>query len=105
VLPPAGAGRTSVAVAPEDLEPLVGDYQLSDGRIVTIRRDGAKLFARVTGMPGETELLAETPRRFFLPGGFDVLYSFEGPERSQATALVARVNGTESRATRKTPPP
>jgi pimeloyl-ACP methyl ester carboxylesterase len=104
VLPPAGAGRTAVTVAQEDLEPLVGDYQLSDGRIVTIRRDGAKLFARVTGLPGESELLAEAPRRFFLPGGFDVQYSFEGPERSQATSLVVRVNGTESRAVRRTTP-
>ena len=26
----------------------------------------------------ETELLAENSRRFFLPGGFDVLYTFEG---------------------------
>ena len=104
MLPPAGAGRVSIAVTPGELEELVGAYELSDGRIVTIRRDGAKLFARVTGMPGETELLAEAPRRFFLPGGFDVLYTFEGPERSQASSLVVRVNGTESRAKRRTTP-
>jgi hypothetical protein len=104
MLPAAGAGRTSVAVTPEDLKQVVGAYQLQDGRIVTIRRDGAKIFARVTGMPGETELLAETSRRFFLPGGFDVLYTFEGSTDSHASSLLVRVNGTEARALRKTTP-
>ena len=104
MLPPAGAGRASVAVRPEALDQVVGSYQLPDNRIVTIRREGATLFARVTGLPGETELLAESSRRFFLPGGFDVLYTFEGAADSQATALRVRVNGTESRATRKTTP-
>lgn len=103
MLPPAGAGRTSVAVTPEDLQQLVGDYQLPDGRIVTVRRDGAKIFARVTGLPGESEILAETARRFFLPGGFDVLYTFEGPIDSPADILLVRVNGAETRATRRVP--
>ena len=104
MLPPAGAGRVSVAVTPEDLEQVVGAYQLPDDRIVTIRREGARIFARVTGLPGETELLAETSRRFFLPGGFDVLYTFEGSTDSRASSLLVRVNGTESRAMRKTTP-
>jgi len=104
MLPPAGAGRASVAVRPEDLEGVVGGYQLPDGRIITIRRGGAKIFARVTGMPGESELLAETSRRFFIPGGFDVLYTFENPTDSQAGSLLVRVNGIESRAMRKTTP-
>lgn len=104
MLPPAGAGRVSVAVTPGDLEQVVGAYQLPDGRIVTIRRDGARIFARVTGMPGESELLAETSRRFFLPGGFDVLYTFEGSTKSQPSSLLVRVNGTELRAMRKTMP-
>jgi predicted alpha/beta superfamily hydrolase len=104
MLPPAGAGRVSVAVTPEDLEQVVGAYQLPDGRIVTIRRDAARIFARVTGMPGESELLAEDSRRFFLPGGFDVLYTFESSTDSQASSLLVRVNGTESRAMRKTTP-
>jgi len=104
MLPPAGSGRASVAVTAEDLEQVVGGYELSDGRIVTIRRDGAKIFASVTGLPGETDLLAETSRRFFLTGGFDVLYTFEGPPDSPASSLLVRVNGTESRAMRKATP-
>jgi predicted alpha/beta superfamily hydrolase len=104
MLPPAGVGRVSVTVTPEDLEQVVGAYRLPDGRIVTIRRDGAKIFARVTGMPGESELLAEDSRRFFLPGGFDVLYTFESFTDSQASSLLVRVNGAESRAMRKTTP-
>ncbi len=101
ILPPAGAARASVAVTAADLEHVVGDYRLADGRIVTIRRDDTKLFARVTGLPGESELLAESSRRFFLPGGFDVLYTFEGSADSQASSLLVRVNGAQSRALRK----
>jgi predicted alpha/beta superfamily hydrolase len=104
MLPLAGAGRVAIAVAPEALEQLVGDYQLPDGRIITIRRDGAKIFARVTGLPGEIELLAETPRQFFIPGGFDVLYVFEGPAGSKAASILVRVNGQESRAVRTAKP-
>jgi predicted alpha/beta superfamily hydrolase len=104
MLPPAGAGRVTTAVSPDDLEQVVGGYLLPDGRIITIRRDGMKIFARVTGLPGETELLAETPRRFFLPGGFDVLYTFEGAADSPANSLLVRVNGTQSRAIRKATP-
>ena len=103
VLPPVAATRTAIAVAPADLERLVGAYQLADGRIVTIRRDAARIFARVTGLPGESEILAETARRFFLPGGFDVHYTFEGPLDAPASTLVVRVNGTEARATRQAP--
>ncbi|HXQ45989.1 MAG TPA: alpha/beta hydrolase-fold protein, partial [Caulobacteraceae bacterium] len=77
ILPPPGA-RTAIAVAPEALETLVGVYAMADGRKVTITRKGASLFAQMTGMPGQTPLLAETPRRFFVPGGFDVLMTFEG---------------------------
>ena len=54
-------------------------------------------------LPGESEILAETARRFFLPGGFDVHYTFEGPLDAPASTLVVRVNGTEARATRQAP--
>jgi hypothetical protein len=102
MLPPAGAGHAAVAVTSEELEQLVGAYALADGRTVTIRREGARIFARVTGLPGETELLAKTSRRFFLPGGFGVLYTFEGPADLPAASLLVRVNGVESRAMRRT---
>ena len=104
MLPPAGAGRASITITAAQLEQLVGAYQLPDGRIVTIRRDGAQIFASVTGLPGESQLLAETSRRFFLPGGFDVLYTFEGSADSHASSLLVRVNGAESRALRQTTP-
>jgi predicted alpha/beta superfamily hydrolase len=102
MLPPPGA-RTAIALAPEALENLVGVYAMADGRLVTITRKQATLFAQLTGMPGQTPLLAETARRFFVPGGFDVLMTFEGEPGRSATAIAVRFNGAETRAVRKAP--
>jgi len=52
-------------------------------------------------MPGESELLAETAQKFFLPGGYNVLFTFEGAMDAQASSLVVSMNGTELRASRK----
>ena len=66
-------------------------------------RKQATLFAQLTGLPGQTALLAETPRRFFVPGGFDVLMTFEGEAGRPANAVVVRFNGSETQAVRKAP--
>jgi predicted alpha/beta superfamily hydrolase len=102
MLPPPGE-HTAIAVSPEALENLVGVYTMPDGRLVTITRKQATLFAQLTGMPGQTELLAETPRQFFVPGGFDVLMTFEGEAGGLAKAVDVRFNGAETRAVRKAP--
>ena len=98
--PPSGppAERKAIAVAPEALEHLVGLYALPDGRRVTITRKEAKLFAELTGLPGG-EVLAETPRRFFVRG-FDVLLTFEGPANGPPSAVVVHINGAAMRAVR-----
>ncbi len=100
MLPPPGA-RTAIALAPEALENLVGVYAMADGRLVTITRKQATLFAQLTGMPGQTPLLAETQRRFFVPGGFDVSMTFEGEAGGPASAVDVRYNGADIRAVRK----
>ena len=94
-------GRTAITLSPEALQRIAGVYTLADGRAVTVTLKGAKAFVQVTGMPGESELLAETAQKFFLPGGYNVLFTFEGAMDAQASSLVVTMNGTELRASRK----
>jgi predicted alpha/beta superfamily hydrolase len=105
ILPPPIAGpfqRTAIKMAAADLERFVGVYAIADGRTVTIRRNDAQLFAGLTGSP-EGEILAETPQRFFAPvAGYDISLTFEGAAPGPSPALVFSINGTETRAVRKT---
>ncbi|HEX3471289.1 MAG TPA: alpha/beta hydrolase-fold protein [Silvibacterium sp.] len=101
MLPPPGAGRTAITPPPGALERIAGEYQLADGRVVTVTLKAAKAFVQVTGMPGQSELLPETPQRFFLPGGFNVLMTFEGAMDAPATSILINMNGAELHASRK----
>ena len=96
---PPPAQPKPIAVAPETLERLVGVYALEGGRVITVTRQGAKLFAGMTGYPGG-EVLAETATRFFAPG-LDVQIDFEIGPAGKASAVVAHVNGAVIRAVRK----
>jgi predicted alpha/beta superfamily hydrolase len=101
MVPPPGADRTAITLPPEALQRIVGDYQLADGRVVTVTLKASKAFVQVTGMPGQSELLPETEQRFFLPGGFNVLMTFEGAMDAPASSLLISMNGTELRGSRK----
>lgn len=48
------------------LDDFVGFYQLAPGMLVTVSRDGDRLFAR-TGNEGRVELIPESEARFFAP--------------------------------------
>lgn len=56
--------RATIEVPANVLERYVGEYKLSDDMIVSIRRDGERLLARLTGQP-EFEIFAESERKFF----------------------------------------
>lgn len=101
MLPPPGAGHTAISLPPAALERIAGEYQLADGRVVTVTLNAAKAFVQVTGMPGQSELMPETPQRFFLPGGFNVLMTFEGAMDAPATSILIKMNGAELHASRK----
>ncbi len=103
LVPPPGADHTAITLSPEALQRLVGVYELADGRVVTVTLKAEKAFVQVTGTPGQSELLAETAQRFFLPGGYNVLMTFEGAADAPATALVISMNGTQLRASRRVP--
>jgi len=101
LVPPPGADRRAVTLSAEALQRVVGVYELADGRVVTVTLKSAKAFVQVTGLPGESELLAETAQRFFLPGGYNVLMTFEGGPEAPAGSVIINMNGTELRANRK----
>jgi predicted alpha/beta superfamily hydrolase len=101
MVPPPGADRTAITLPPESLQRVAGVYELADGRVVTVTLKAAKAFVEVTGMPGQSELLAETAQRFFLPGGYNVLFTFEEAMDAPASSLIVNMNGTELRASRK----
>lgn len=101
ILPPPGAGHVAITLPPEALGRIAGDYQLADGRVVTVTLKGSKAFVQVTGMPGQSELVPETPQRFFLPIGFNVVMTFEGAMDGPATSILVDMNGAAMRAIRK----
>jgi len=102
-LAPAAAPvqRNAIDVTPEALERLVGVYTLDDGRVITVTRKAAMLFAGMTGYPGG-QVLAETPTIFFAPG-LDVQMTFEIGATGPANAVVVHINGATIRAVRKNP--
>ena len=101
LVPPPGADRTAITLSPEALQRVVGVYELADGRVVTVTLKAGKAFVQVTGMPGQSELLAETAQRFFLPGGYNVLMTFEGAMDAPASSIIISMNGTQLHASRK----
>lgn len=56
--------RAPIKVQANVLERYVGEYKLNDDTIVSIRRDGERLLARLTGQP-EFEIFPESERKFF----------------------------------------
>jgi len=101
LVPPPGVGRTAITLSPEALQRIAGVYELADGRVVTVALKAAKAFVEVTGTPGQSEMLAETAQRFFLPGGYNVLFTFEGAMDAPASSLIVSMNGTQLHASRR----
>lgn len=58
-----GEEAADVALQPEALRPLAGVYALNAGFKLTVRADGARLFAQATGQ-GEFELFGKGPREY-----------------------------------------
>ncbi len=60
----AATRQASIVLAAGQLQPLAGVFAMNAQFKLTIRADGARLFAQATGQ-GEFELFAKAPRRFF----------------------------------------
>lgn len=97
---PSAANRVAITVPAAALDRVVGEYLVADGRIVGITLVDGKLNIQITGVPGKTELKAETPERFFIPG-VDVTVVFDGPPTRPAPGLIFSIGGSKTPATRK----
>lgn len=87
-----------IPVAPEILERYVGEYQLAPGLVMTVRRDGARLFVQLTGQPS-LEVYASGEREFFYKV-VNAQLTFEAGADGPATAVVLHQNGQNPRASR-----
>jgi serine-type D-Ala-D-Ala carboxypeptidase/endopeptidase len=82
---------TPVQVDPQVLAAYAGNYQLSDGSVVTIRVDGTRIFLQVPSQP-EYELFAGSENRFYYPV-FDLEVTFYRNDRGEVDRMVGVVLG------------
>ena len=75
-----------LTLAAEVLDRYVGRYQLAPGAVMTVTRDGARMFAQPAGQPAQ-EIVA-TGEREFLVKALGAQIEFEVDANGRATALV-----------------
>lgn len=97
---PASPSRTAVTLPVEAYARVAGDYKTDDGRVINISHSSNKTFIAVIEIPGQTELVAETPQSFFVKG-LDLPVAFEGAADKPATALTVLLGGAPTRAVRQ----
>ncbi len=87
--------RTAIKVDPKIYDALVGEYEFGAGRIITITREGDKLFAQRTNGPRD-EILPASESTFFLTSA-DVELTFLKDETGKTSGMVLRAGGQEFR--------
>ena len=90
---PAPKVRTAIAVAPELLQRYVGRYEVTPDFIVSVTREGSRLFAQATGQP-RFEVFAEAPTEFFLKV-VDAQLSFNVNEAGKVTSATLHQAGRD----------
>src|SRR5688572_6603322 len=80
------------------LDRYVGEYQLAPGLVMTIRREGSRMFAQLTGQPS-IEIFASAEREFFYKM-VNAQLTFEVGAAGPATAIVLHQNGQNPRGPR-----
>src|SRR4051812_17463637 len=90
--------RAETTVDPQTLEKYVGRYQLAPAAIITMTREGSRMFTQLTGQP-TLELFAESDKEFFQKV-VDAQLTFETDASGKAVAVVLHQNGIDQRAPR-----
>jgi CubicO group peptidase (beta-lactamase class C family) len=90
--------RQEISVDPELFDRYVGRYQLAPTFILTITREGDRLFAQATGQ-GKAEIFAESEREFFYKI-VNAQLTFEVDGEGRATQLTLHQNGRHMPAKR-----
>jgi hypothetical protein len=96
--------RIAVAVDPKIYDAYVGQYELGAGEVFTIRRDGDKLGAQLTGQPN-FQVFPESETNFFYKV-VDAQLTFVKEAGGKVTGLVLHQNGDKTaRKTSDVAPP
>lgn len=91
-------GHKETAVDPKIFDGYAGRYQLNPNLVITVTREGDKLFAQLTGQP-KFQQFPETPRDFFLKV-VDAQLTFEVDNQGRAAAVILHQAGRDQRAPR-----
>lgn len=92
------APRKEATVDPALFDGYVGRFELAPNFILTITREGARLFAQATNQ-GRFELYAESDRKYFAKVA-DILITFEVDDKGKATSLALQQGGRTTNAKR-----
>lgn len=96
--------KVAIKVDPKVLDAYVGQYEMEGGDVFTIRRDGDKLRAQLTGQPN-FEVFAESETNFFYKV-VDAQLTFVKGAQGKVTELVLHQNGDKTaRKTSEIAPP
>jgi len=87
-----------VWIDPGLFDGLVGRYQLAPHLVLTISREGDRLFSQATGQ-GKVEIFPESERDFFLKA-VDAQLTFETDEHGRAVRLIVHQAGLDTPAAR-----
>jgi len=90
--------RKVVAVPTKILDTYVGDYQIIPGMVLTVTRDGERLFGQATGQ-GQAELLAESETAFFVREA-NAVVTFVKDATGKITHLMLKQGGRDTKANR-----
>ncbi|HEX9940497.1 MAG TPA: serine hydrolase [Thermoanaerobaculia bacterium] len=91
--------RKAIRLDPALYDALAGEYELRPGFVLTITREGDKIFAQATGQP-KLEIFPESETRFFLKE-VDAQLEFVRGEGGQVTGLKLHQGGRVMEAKRK----
>ena len=86
--------RVAIKLDPQKLGPLVGQYEMGADQIITIRRDGEKLRAQLTGQPS-FQVFPESETNFFYKV-VDAQLTFVPDKDGKITELVLHQNGDKT---------
>lgn len=89
--PPPHKEHKQVAIDPKILDNYVGSYELAPNFILTVTREGDRLFTQATGQE-KIEVFPESDRDFFLKV-VDAQITFETDSQGRATGLVLHQAG------------
>jgi hypothetical protein len=89
--PSLSAQPTNLNIAAKILESYVGQYELTPGFVLTIRKEGDHLTAQATGQP-RLRLIAESETNFKV-SGVDASLTFRKDKDGKVTQIVLHQNG------------